>query len=78
MAAAFTAATRGGWRALGVDDAGSLVPHTRANFTVWELTDGGLPDLSDRGVPDPKCAMTIADGQVIWSAAWPAPTPRDA
>lgn len=78
MAAAFTAATRGGWRALGVDDAGSLVPHTRANFTVWELTGGGLPDLSDPGVPDPKCAMTIADGQVIWSAAWPAPTPRDA
>ncbi|SDK78344.1 hypothetical protein SAMN05216298_1335 [Glycomyces sambucus] len=69
MAAAFTAATRGGWRALGIDDAGSLVPNTRANFTVWDLTGGRLPDLSDPGVPDPVCLRTVADGTLVHERA---------
>ncbi|SDD08846.1 amidohydrolase [Glycomyces harbinensis] len=69
LAAAFTAATRGGWRALGIDDAGALVPNTRANFTVWDLTAGGLPDLSDPRTPVPECAMTVAGGRLVYSRA---------
>jgi predicted amidohydrolase YtcJ len=69
MAAAFSAATRGGWRALGIDDAGSLAPSTRANFAVWDLTVRSLPDLSDPGTPDPKCAMTVAGGRLVHSRA---------
>ncbi|WP_037606144.1 amidohydrolase [Streptacidiphilus rugosus] len=34
--AAFTAHTRGGWRALGRDDAGVLVPGAPASLAVWE------------------------------------------
>lgn len=68
MAAAFTAATRGGWRALGIDDAGALAPSQRAHFTVWDLT-GGLPDLSDSRTPDPKCSMTVAGGRLVYSRA---------
>ncbi|RII19388.1 N-substituted formamide deformylase precursor [Streptomyces sp. YIM 130001] len=33
--AAFTAHTRGGWRAVGRDDAGVLVPGAPADFAVW-------------------------------------------
>ncbi|WP_128378453.1 amidohydrolase [Streptomyces cavernae] len=33
--AAFTAHTRGGWRAIGRDDAGVLVPGTPADYAVW-------------------------------------------
>ncbi|GAB3234035.1 amidohydrolase [Glycomyces halotolerans] len=64
-ATAFTAATRGGWRALGIDDAGALSPGMRAEFAVWDLTDDALPDLSDPAVPHPKCATTVAGGRVI-------------
>ncbi|KNB49960.1 amidohydrolase [Streptomyces caatingaensis] len=34
--AAFTAHTRGGWRAIGRDDAGVLVPGAPADYAVWE------------------------------------------
>lgn len=37
--AAFTAHTRGGWRALGRDDAGVLVPGAPAGYAVWAPTD---------------------------------------
>ena len=33
--AAFTAHTRGGWRALGRDDTGTLVPGAPASYAVW-------------------------------------------
>ncbi len=33
--AAFTAHTRGGWRALGRDDAGTLAPGAPADYAVW-------------------------------------------
>ncbi|MEU6082468.1 amidohydrolase [Streptomyces sp. NPDC047108] len=33
--AAFTAHTRGGWRAVGRDDAGTLVPGAPADYVVW-------------------------------------------
>ncbi|MFD1662473.1 amidohydrolase [Streptomyces caeni] len=38
--AAFTAHTRGGWRAVGRDDAGALVPGAPADYAVWRT--GGL------------------------------------
>ncbi|SEM24111.1 amidohydrolase [Streptacidiphilus jiangxiensis] len=37
--AAFTAHTRGGWRALGRDDAGTLVPGAPASLAVWAPTE---------------------------------------
>ncbi|THV26150.1 amidohydrolase [Glycomyces paridis] len=64
-AAAFSAATRGGWRALGIDDAGALAPGTRADFAVWDLTAPGLPDLSDPRTPPPACRTTVSRGRVI-------------
>ncbi|MEU6859979.1 amidohydrolase family protein [Glycomyces sp. NPDC046736] len=67
MAAAFTAATRGGWRALGIDDAGTLAPGARAHFTVWDASVPGLPDLSDPGTPDPVAATTVAAGHIAFS-----------
>ncbi|WP_374223385.1 amidohydrolase [Streptomyces sp. F63] len=36
---AFTAHTRGGWRAAGHDDAGVLVPGAPADYAVWESGD---------------------------------------
>ncbi|WP_051815733.1 amidohydrolase family protein, partial [Glycomyces tenuis] len=63
---AFTAATRGGWRALGVDDAGALSPGMSADFAVWDRTDPGLPDLGDPEAPDPQCDMTVAAGHLIY------------
>ncbi|WP_052230345.1 amidohydrolase [Streptomyces sp. CT34] len=37
--AAFTAHTRGGWRAIGRDDAGVLVPGAPADYAVWQTGD---------------------------------------
>lgn len=37
--AAFTAHTRGGWRAAGRDDAGVLVPGALADYAVWQVGD---------------------------------------
>jgi predicted amidohydrolase YtcJ len=40
--AAFSAATRGGWRAAGIDDAGVLCPGMLASYAVWEMP-GDIP-----------------------------------
>ncbi|MEU4212585.1 amidohydrolase [Streptomyces sp. NPDC026206] len=37
--AAFTAHTRGGWRAIGRDDAGVLVPGAPADYALWRAGD---------------------------------------
>jgi predicted amidohydrolase YtcJ len=37
--AAFTAHTRGGWRALGRDDAGTLTPGAPADYAVWAAAE---------------------------------------
>lgn len=37
--AAFTAHTRGGWRAAGRDDAGMLVPGAPADYAIWSAGD---------------------------------------
>ena len=71
--AAFGASTRGGWRAVGVDDAGVLAPGASATFAVWETpagTEGGLPVLVagvDGVVPErPVCRRTVVHGETIF------------
>ncbi|MGK4584614.1 amidohydrolase [Kitasatospora sp. HPMI-4] len=46
--AAFTAHTRGGWRALGRDQDGVLVPGAVASYAVWEVTDLVVQAPDDR------------------------------
>ncbi|MFE9794160.1 amidohydrolase [Streptomyces goshikiensis] len=55
--AAFTAHTRGGWRALGRDDAGVLVPGAPADYAVWqtgELVVQAPDDRVARWSTDPR------------------------
>ena len=58
---AFAAHTVGGWRAAGVDDAGTLVAgapaHLRRLGHRARVADG-LPDLTP-GCPDPTCLRTV-------------------
>ncbi|MFI6414219.1 amidohydrolase [Streptomyces sp. NPDC050585] len=46
--AAFTAHTRGGWRAVGRDDAGVLVPGAPADYAVWQAGDLVVQAPDDR------------------------------
>ncbi|QFQ95907.1 amidohydrolase [Streptomyces phaeolivaceus] len=46
--AAFTAHTRGGWRAVGRDDAGVLVPGAPADYAVWHTGDLVVQAPDDR------------------------------
>ncbi|WP_030435649.1 amidohydrolase [Actinoplanes subtropicus] len=73
---AFAAASRGGWRAAGVDDAGVLAPGKQATFAVWETpsgTTGGLPTLLpdvDGMTPErPVCRRTVLAGQTIYDGS---------
>ncbi|RKN44754.1 amidohydrolase [Streptomyces hoynatensis] len=55
--AAFTAHTRGGWRALGRDDAGVLAPGAPADYAVWrtgELLVQAPDDRIARWSTDPR------------------------
>ncbi|MFF1565908.1 amidohydrolase [Streptomyces sp. NPDC058293] len=55
--AAFTAHTRGGWRAVGRDDAGILVPGAPADYAVWrteELVVQAPDDRVARWSTDPR------------------------
>ncbi|GLF96448.1 amidohydrolase [Streptomyces yaizuensis] len=55
--AAFTAHTRGGWRATGRDDAGTLVPGAPADYAVWrtgELIVQAPDDRVARWSTDPR------------------------
>ncbi|MGW5282730.1 amidohydrolase [Streptomyces collinus] len=55
--AAFTAHTRGGWRAVGRDDAGVLVPGAPAHYAVWrtdELVVQAPDDRVARWSTDPR------------------------
>lgn len=76
--AAFAAHTRGGWRAVGRDDEGMLVPGAPATFAVWSTPAGvadGLPvlvspDPDEQGPQDPTplpvCRRTLLRGEVIF------------
>ncbi|MFJ5710381.1 amidohydrolase [Streptomyces sp. NPDC093105] len=46
--AAFTAHTRGGWRAVGRDDAGTLVPGAPADYAIWRTGDLVVQAPDDR------------------------------
>ncbi|MFC7816416.1 amidohydrolase [Streptomyces sp. NPDC057367] len=46
--AAFTAHTRGGWRAIGRDDAGALVPGAPADYAVWRTGELVVQTPDDR------------------------------
>jgi predicted amidohydrolase YtcJ len=46
--AAFTAHTRGGWRAVGTDDTGILVPGAPAHLAVWEAGDLAVAAADER------------------------------
>ncbi|MFC9430557.1 amidohydrolase [Streptomyces sp. NPDC056987] len=55
--AAFTAHTRGGWRAVGRDDAGTLVPGAPADYALWrteELVVQAPDDRVARWSTDPR------------------------
>ncbi|MEV4347932.1 amidohydrolase family protein [Actinoplanes sp. NPDC049596] len=65
--AAFAAASRGGWRAAGVDGVGVLAPGASATFAVWDTPDGvqqGLPNLT--GETNPECRRTVVHGETIY------------
>jgi predicted amidohydrolase YtcJ len=66
--AAFAAHTRGGWRAVHLDD-GVLAPGAAATFAVWStpagLDSSGLPVL-DPSMPLPTCLRTVLRGTVIF------------
>ncbi len=71
--AAFAAATRGGWRAAGVDGVGVLAPGASATFAVWQTPGGvraGLPALlpeADGPAPQrPVCQRTVLHGKTIF------------
>ncbi|MGI5527076.1 amidohydrolase [Streptomyces syringium] len=53
--AAFTAHTRGGWRAIGRDDAGVLVPGAPADYAVWRTGELVVQ------VPDDRVASWSTD-----------------
>ena len=50
--AAFSAHTRGGWRAARVDGAGELAPGTPATFAVWDVPGELVVQVPDRRVAD--------------------------
>ncbi len=75
--AAFAAHTRGGWRAVHLDNEGVLALGAPATFAVWECPAGverGLPVLqaedpevrgADDPTPLPVCRATVLRGDVI-------------
>ncbi|SCL72677.1 hypothetical protein GA0070606_6233 [Micromonospora citrea] len=76
--AAFAAHTRGGWRAVHLDNEGVLALGAPATFAVWSTpagVDRGLPvlladDVEARGpldpTPLPVCRRTVLRGDVIY------------
>jgi len=59
--AAFSAATRGGWRAAGVDDAGVLAPGMLASFVLWDVPGELIVEAPDERVTawstDPRAGV---------------------
>ncbi|HZY28190.1 MAG TPA: amidohydrolase family protein [Jiangellaceae bacterium] len=75
--AAFESATRGGWRAVRIDDAGVLSPGMRATYAVWDVPPDradeprtGLPDLSP-GSLLPTCLRTVVRGRTVFDRLSP-------
>jgi predicted amidohydrolase YtcJ len=71
LAAAFTAHTRGGWRAAKVDDGGVLRAGAPATFAAWSGVPGdraALPALRP-GETLPQARLTVVRGAVVFDAA---------
>jgi predicted amidohydrolase YtcJ len=73
---AFAAASRGGWRAAGIEEGnGVLAPGHAATFAAWD-TPGGvqgglpalLPDLDGVTPARPVCRRTVLAGQQIFES----------
>lgn len=64
--AAFAAHTRGGWRAIGDDVTGVLLPGAPATFALWQAdgvaSGAELLAVTARGTEDPVCLATIVRG----------------
>jgi predicted amidohydrolase YtcJ len=60
---AFAMHTAGGWRAAGVDDAGSIEVGAPAHLAAWRTTAGtdDLPDLDE----EPTLARLVVDGSTV-------------
>ena len=60
--AAFSAHTRGGWRAAGRDGEGELIPGTPATFAVWDVPGELAVQAPDQGVAgwstDPRAGVS--------------------
>lgn len=82
--AAIAAHTRGGWRSIGIDDAGMLAEGWQATFAVWEV-DGVATSTADNriarwstdpraGIPQlpdmrqARCVMTVRRGETLFDA----------
>ncbi|MFD7155334.1 amidohydrolase [Kribbella sp. NPDC059898] len=61
--AAFQAHTRGGWRAVGIDDAGVLAPSTTATYAIWETDAELVVQTPDQRVAawstDPRAGVPV-------------------
>ncbi len=71
--AAFSAHTRGGWAAAGIDVGGVLAPGQPATWAAWEIDTGGEP-VADAVLPDvapgralPRCRRTVVRGQTVYA-----------
>ncbi|WP_027342383.1 amidohydrolase [Hamadaea tsunoensis] len=72
--AAYAAHTRGGWRAVHLDDDGVLAPGHAATFGIWSAPGGLvgtlpalLPELPDEPLPElPVCRRTVLRGEKIY------------
>jgi predicted amidohydrolase YtcJ len=85
--AAFAAHTRGGWRAVGQDNHGVLVPGAPATFAAWHTPagrHGTLPallsgDPAEHGphdpTPLPRCLATVLRGSPIHQSGLEVPAP---
>jgi len=61
--AAFQAHTRGGWRAVGIDDAGVLAPGAAATYAIWESDADLVVQTPDERVAawstDPRAGVPV-------------------
>lgn len=64
VADALMAATAGGWRAAGVDDAGTLEPGMLATYAVWDVS--AVPAITTTG-PLPTCLRTVVRGRTVFN-----------
>jgi hypothetical protein len=66
--AAFAAHTRGGWRAVHLDNEGVLAPGAPATFAVWRTPSGLVGTLPSLAQHDelPTCLRTVLRGEVIY------------